>query len=54
MTASLVLNLVGNGMSVAEIPSEYPYLEEDDIQQDIRYGAWLADEAIFPAEPLAG
>ncbi len=44
---SLVLNLVANGMSTAEIITEYPDLEPEDIQQSLKYAAWLANERIY-------
>ena len=46
VTVSLILNLVANGMSVNEILSAYPYLEAEDIQQALQYGAWLAEEQV--------
>lgn len=45
---SLVLNLVANGMSSAEIIEDYPDLESEDIQQALEYAAWLSRESIFP------
>jgi uncharacterized protein (DUF433 family) len=33
ITVSLILNLVSNGMTPAEIVREYPYLEEEDVRQ---------------------
>ena len=45
---SLVLNLVANGKTVAEIIEDYPYLEPEDIQQSLMYAAWLAREHVFP------
>jgi uncharacterized protein (DUF433 family) len=46
ITVSLILNLISNGMTTAEIVKEYPYLEEDDIRQSLQYAAWLADETV--------
>jgi uncharacterized protein (DUF433 family) len=46
VTVSLVLNLVANGMTTADILDAYPYLEAEDIQQALQYGAWLADEQV--------
>ncbi len=46
VTVSLLLNLVANGMSVTEILAAYPYLEAEDIQQALQYGAWLAEEQV--------
>lgn len=39
ITVSLVLNLVANGMTEAEILQDYPYLETADIQQAMGYAA---------------
>ena len=50
ITVSLIVNLVANGMSFAEIIETYPYLEEEDIRQALQYVAWLAEETV---EPLA-
>lgn len=44
---SLILNLVANGKTVAEILEDYPYLEPEDIQQSLMYAAWLAREQVF-------
>jgi uncharacterized protein (DUF433 family) len=46
ITVSLILNLISNGMTAAEIIKEYPYLEVEDIRQCLQYAAWLADETI--------
>jgi uncharacterized protein (DUF433 family) len=47
---SLIVNLVANGMSQAEILTEYPDLEVEDIRQALRYAAWLTTERVLPAE----
>ena len=44
---SLIVNLVANGMSRAEIIAEYPDLDEADIEQALRYAAWIAEETIY-------
>lgn len=51
VTVALVVNLVANNMTAAEIVREYPYLEEEDVRQALRYAAWLADETIQILEP---
>jgi len=43
---SLIVNLVANGMSEEEILSEYPDLESEDINQALKYAAWLANEEV--------
>lgn len=51
ITVSLIVNLVANGMDVQEILVDYPYLDEEDIRQALRYVAWLADETVHVLEP---
>ena len=51
VTVSLILNLVANGMTAAEIVKEYPYLEQEDVRQALQYAAWLADETVQILEP---
>jgi len=46
VTVSLVLNLIANGMTYDEIIEAYPYLVQEDIQQALRYAAWLAEESV--------
>ncbi len=53
LSVSLIVNLVANGMSVAEILEEYPTLEEEDISQALRYAAWLSDDRVIPVAETA-
>ena len=53
ITASLVINLVANGMTTEEIIEAYPYLELEDIQQALQYAAWLAEESVYSVELAA-
>jgi uncharacterized protein (DUF433 family) len=53
VTVSLILNLTANGMTPEEIVEGYSYLETDDVNQALRYAAWLAEEQVLPAEPIA-
>ena len=46
ISVSLIVNLVANGMTTAEIIEEYPDLEAEDIWQALRYAAWTADDTI--------
>ena len=48
VTVSLVVNLVANGMNTQQIIDAYPYLEPDDIDQALRYAAWLTEENVYP------
>jgi len=52
---SLVLNLLASGKTTEDIIADYPYLEAEDIQQSLVYGAWLAREQYYPkASEIAG
>lgn len=54
ITVSLVVNLVANGMSTAEIIREYPDLEADDIREALEYASALANEQVgFFKSPAA-
>ena len=53
ITVSLILNLVSNGMTAAEIVRDYPYLEEEDVRQSLQYASWLADETVQVLEMTA-
>ena len=53
LTVSLVVNLMASGMSVAEILQAYPYLEAEDVNECLRYAAWLTEETVYPAAPAS-
>jgi uncharacterized protein (DUF433 family) len=40
----MVVAQVGAGHRVEEIPTDYPYLEREDVMQAIRYAARRAEE----------
>ena len=45
----LVLTLLANGETLAEVVAAYPELELADIQQAMEYAAWLASEKTIVA-----
>jgi|GEM_PF-582334 uncharacterized protein (DUF433 family) len=47
ISVSLIVNLVANGLTTAEILTEYPDLEIEDIQQALRYAAWTTEETVY-------
>ena len=54
ITVSLVVNLVANGMSPAEIIREYPDLELEDVRQALSYASALVNEEAHPfSSPVA-
>jgi uncharacterized protein (DUF433 family) len=51
VTAGMIAGLVATGHSHAEILKLYPYLEEEDIAQALKYAAWRAEEIELPLQP---
>jgi uncharacterized protein (DUF433 family) len=51
VTAGLIAGLVATGHARAEILKLYPYLEEEDITQALKYAAWRAEEIELPLHP---
>lgn len=51
VTAGMIAGLVATGHSRAEILKLYPYLEEEDIAQALKYAAWRAEEVELPLQP---
>jgi uncharacterized protein (DUF433 family) len=49
---ALLLNLLANNKPNEEILEEYPDLELEDIQQSLRYAAWLTREGIYSFDQL--
>jgi len=47
ISVSLIVNLVANGMTAAEIMDEYPDLALEDIQQALRYAAWVTEDTVY-------
>jgi uncharacterized protein (DUF433 family) len=45
---SLILDLLADGMTEAELLAEYPQLAHEDVLAAIAYGAEAARERIFP------
>jgi uncharacterized protein (DUF433 family) len=45
VTVGMIVGLVANGKSHAEILALYPYLEEDDIREALSYAAWRTKPA---------
>ncbi len=45
---SVIVSQIAHGAGIDEILEGYPELEPDDIQQAIRYAAWLTQEQVLP------
>jgi len=44
---SRLLGLLAAGESRGEILAQFPYLESEDIEEALRYAAWLAEDEII-------
>ena len=42
ITVGRILFQIGAGETIEELLIDYPYLEREDIQQALKYAAWLA------------
>lgn len=48
VTVGTIAGLVATGHTHAEILKLYPYLEEEDIVQALKYAAWRVEEIEMP------
>ena len=44
ITVSVVLKMLAAGKSIPEVLTAYPELEAEDIQQAMRYAAWVVSD----------
>jgi len=49
ITVSVILKMLAGGKSVQEILQAYPELEVEDVQQAIKYAAWIVSDQIHVA-----
>ena len=45
---SVVVGQIAHGASFDEVLADYPDLEREDIEEALRYAAWLAQEQVKP------
>ena len=46
ITVSVILKMLANGKSIEEVLAAYPELETDDVQQAMRFAAWVVSDQI--------
>ncbi len=49
ITVSLVVGQLAHGATVDEILEGYPDLEREDVQEAMKYAAWVVSEQVYPA-----
>ena len=48
VTVGMIVGLFAAGHSSEEILKAYPYLEEEDLREALRYAAWRVEEIEVP------
>ena len=48
VTVGMIVGQIGDGQSVEDVLSSYPYLEREDVLQALRYAAWRVEERDMP------
>ncbi len=48
VTVGMIVGQIGDGQSVEDVLSSYPYLEREDVMQALRYAAWRVEERDMP------
>jgi len=48
VTVGMIVGLIASGHSFEEILRAYPYLEEEDLRESLRYAAWRVEEIEVP------
>jgi uncharacterized protein (DUF433 family) len=51
VTAGMITGLIATGHARSEILKLYPYLDDEDITQALKYAAWRAEEMDLPLQP---
>ena len=46
---SLIVSQIAHGATIEELLQEYPDLEREDVEQAMKYAAWLTQEQIVIA-----
>ena len=49
ITVSLIVGQLAGGAPADEILEGYPDLEKEDIEEAMKYAAWVVSEQVYPA-----
>lgn len=44
VTVGMIVGMLGSGHEIDKLLADYPYLTREDIQDALRYAAWLSEE----------
>ncbi len=51
VTVAMIVGQIAAGRTADDLLQDYPYLEREDIEEALRYAAWLAEERELAAAP---
>ena len=46
---SVIVKQIAHGATATEVLADYPGLEPADVEQALKYAAWLTEEQVHPA-----
>ena len=52
ITVSVILRLLANGRSIEEIIEDYPEMEIADVQEAMKYAAWVVSDQLIEVEVM--
>ena len=52
ITVSVILKLLANGRSIEEVIEDYPELEVADVQEAMKYAAWVVSDQLIETEAI--
>ena len=52
ITVSLILKLLANGRSIENIIEDYPELEVGDVQEAMKYAAWMVSDQLVETQAM--
>ena len=52
ITVSVILKLLANGRSIEEVIEDYPELEVADIQEAMKYAAWMVSDQLVETQTV--
>lgn len=48
ITVSVIVKMMADGASIADVLAAYPELDEEDVRQAMRYAAWVVADQVRP------
>ena len=52
ITISVILKLLANGWSIEKVIEDYPELETADVQEAMKYAAWVVSDQLIEMEAM--